>query len=134
MGNAVTGTMDEQLKTLFDYTKFHIGMYTALIAGIVGIFSVDSTKTLFLSMIPFLCVSAFLFLLSGMAAGLIASSSPYYKTFDAFMNAKIGPWNKTIFTARTCTHIEHLLFWLGCTSAVGGFMYVMWRHDLILKG
>lgn len=121
--------MDDQLKNLFDYTKFHIGMYTTLLAGIVGVFATDSLKRdAYPKMIPFLEGSVVLFLLAGMFGGLVASSIPYFKTFDAFCQAKLAPWstshNKGI-PSIICMHLEHLAFWLGCVVAVVGLFVAL---------
>jgi hypothetical protein len=83
--------MDDQLKIIFDYTKFHIGMYTTLIAGIIGVFSNDSFKDHYTGMLPYIRASIVLFVVAGMAGGLIASSIPHYATFAEFKKARLGP-------------------------------------------
>ncbi len=40
-------TVDDQLKLLFDYTKFHIGMYITLVAAIIGVFANNTLKSVF---------------------------------------------------------------------------------------
>jgi hypothetical protein len=36
--------MDDQLKMLYDYTKFHIGMYTTLVTAIIAVFANDNLR------------------------------------------------------------------------------------------
>ena len=68
--------MDEQLKHLFDYTKFHMGMYTTLITAVIGVFANENLKTGYLKHLPYIKISIVLFLVAGAAGGLIASSIP----------------------------------------------------------
>ncbi|MEI2760729.1 hypothetical protein [Methanothrix soehngenii] len=117
--------MDDQLKQLFDYTKFHIGMYTTLIAGIIGVFANDSLKNAYSGMVPYIKVSIVLFLVAGAAGGLVASSIPFFKTFDEFSQACIGPWKLKLFPAIICTHVEHTAFWFGCFVAAFGLFRVL---------
>ena len=121
--------MDEQLKQLFDYTKFHIGMYTTLVAAIIGVFATDSLKLhAYAKMIPFLEASVILFFFAGMFGGLVASSIPFFKKFNAFSKAKLAPWTnnpKKGIPSIVCTHLEHLCFWLGCVVSVTGLFVTL---------
>ena len=115
--------MDDQLKQLFDYTKFHIGMYTTLIAAIIGVFANEDLKASYCGMVSYIKFSVVFFLVAGAAGGLVASSIPYFKTFEEFSKENLGPWKFKFIPAILCTHIEHTAFWLGClVSAYGLFM------------
>jgi hypothetical protein len=118
--------MDDQLKQLFDYTKFHIGMYTTLLAGIIGVFANESLKSAYSGMVPYIMVTIVLFLIAGAAGGLVASSIPFFKTFDEFSRARIGSWKAKVIPAIMCTHIEHTAFWLGCLIAACGLFRTLW--------
>jgi hypothetical protein len=83
--------MDDQLKQLFDYTKFHIGMYTTLLAAIVGLFTNSHAKSQYLHMLPYVKITALCFVVAGMAGGLVASSIAYFSTFSSFKAARLGP-------------------------------------------
>ena len=117
--------MDDQLKQLYDYTKFHIGMYTTLVASIIGVFGNVGLKGQYIAMVPYIKGSVLLFVLAGMAGGLIASSIPSFSKFDDFRNARLGPWHAKWIPAIWCTHIEHTAFWFGCSSAVVGLLIVL---------
>jgi len=121
--------MDDQLKQLFDYTKFHIGMYTTLVAGIIGVFATESLKRdAFGKMIPFLEGSIVLFLIAGMFGGLVASSIPFFTSFEHFSKARLCPWSTDSdrgLPSILCTHIEHFAFWLGCVLAVVGLFVAL---------
>jgi hypothetical protein len=126
--------MDEQLKQLFDYTKFHIGMYTTLIAAIIGVFANDSLKAAYSGMTPYIKVSIVFFLVAGAAGGLVASSVPFFNTFEAFSKSRLGPWSLKLVPAIWCTHIEHTAFWLGClVAAYGLFKVLPCSQETLLK-
>jgi hypothetical protein len=106
----------EQLKLLFDYTKFHIGMYTTvatifggLIAADKGPFKFDS-RVLFAAVI-FIC-------LAGVAGGVIASSIPGFNSYKTFWRTPIGPMRFKILTAEYWTYIEHSAFWIAVVLAL----------------
>jgi hypothetical protein len=99
----------EQLKLLFDYTKFHIGLYTALatiVAALVAskesLFQFDSR--LMGAAIGFICIA-------GLAGGVIASSIPHYQRYDRFWDDRIGPMRWKALKAEYWTYIEHTAFW-----------------------
>jgi hypothetical protein len=117
--------MDERLKQLFDYTKFHIGMYTTLIAGIIGIFANDKLKLVYFGMVPYIKWTIGFFFVAGIAGGLVASSIPFSETFKDFSESRLGPWKLKVVPAIICTHIEHTAFWLGIIVAVVGLFKVL---------
>lgn len=118
--------MDDQLKHLFEYTKFHLGVYTTLIGAIIGIFANDQWREAYSEYVFFILVSVVLFLFAAVFGGLVASSIPYSTTFTSFMERDLGPWSSQKFTisAKTCTHLEHACFWLGSFVAVFGLVLV----------
>jgi hypothetical protein len=127
--------MDDKLKCLFDYTKFHIGMYATLLTAIIGVFANDSLKNRYCHMVPFILATVVFFLLAGAAGGLVASSTPGFSTFDDFCKARLGPWNLKLVSGLALTHIEHTAFWVGIlVSIVGLFLTLLLPKSLINCG
>lgn len=127
--------MDDQLKSLFAYTKFHIGMYTTLVGAIVAIFANDAINDNYLFFAPYAMGAVSLFLLAGMFGGLIASSIPEHTTYSEFTSSLIGPWNLRFLASRTCIHLEHTFFWLGSLIAVIGLGVALYYQPLeTIKG
>ena len=100
----------ENLKFLMDYTKFHIGLYTALFVGAItaiekGIFP-EGAKTA-------VRVAAFFLVLAGMAGGVIGSSIPNASSFAEFSTQPLGPhWlGDRGPTYPTWAMLEHMAFW-----------------------
>jgi len=107
-----TIAMDDQLKQLLEYTRFHLGMYTTLATVIIAAYFHKNIPTDHAAMLPWLKASLVCF--------LVASSIPDYRSFRRFSRARLGPWHLKLIPARVCSHIEHTAFWLGCTIAVVG--------------
>jgi membrane protein implicated in regulation of membrane protease activity len=122
---ATTVASDGQkaLDRLFDYTKFHIGLYLTLTTAYVAVASIkkDDGKALLFSIEPTLFwLAVFCFILAGVAGGVIASSitQTRARSTDAFLSEAIGPWALKVLSARSCTWIEHTSFWLGLICAL----------------
>jgi len=120
----------EQLKLLYDYTKFHIGLYGTLIAGFIGILTFGGTFST-PSLIA-LKVVVFLLLVAAMSGGMVASSvvDVYqdYKTWntesglEAFWTTPIGPFKWLRMKVEYWWFIEHTAFWIAVFIVVGGFL------------
>jgi hypothetical protein len=121
--------MDDQLKQLFDYTKFHIGLYTTLITAIIAVFANDTLKRTYESYLPYIKVVIICFLVAGAAGGLVASSIPFFKDFATFSQARLGPWGSELVPSILCTHVEHTAFWIGIAVAVFGLLKVLRTAD-----
>ncbi|WP_315737970.1 hypothetical protein [Bradyrhizobium sp. SZCCHNR1093] len=101
----------EQLKLLFDYTKFHIGLYATVATIFGGLYSASDKVPLKFN--PFwLVLSIICIFMAGIAGGTIASSIPGYTSYAKFWSSKIGPFRSKLITAENWTYIEHSAFWL----------------------
>ncbi len=117
----------KSLEMLFDYTKFHIGLYLTLTASYIAVISANiNTKPLVLLRHDLLFwVAVACFMLAGLAGGVIASSITQTSARSAgeFLAHRIGPWEwKGLhFEARKWTWLEHTSFWIGLIAAVFSF-------------
>jgi hypothetical protein len=108
-----------QIKLLFEYTKFHIGLYASLIVALVGLMKLG--KGALANLLPYLQATLFCFVVAGAAGGIIASSiSVDYKRL--VRGDKIGPFGLNVLRYPRWAHIEHFAFWLGITVSVWGFL------------
>ena len=117
--------MDDQLKQLLDYTKFHIGMYTTLTTTIIAVFANDKLKQSYTAMIPFIKATVVLLGVAGAAGGLVASSIPSYTDYVQFSKSALGPWDFGFIPALTCIHVEHTAFWVSMLISVAGLFKAM---------
>lgn len=128
--------MDEQnfrrLDHLYDYTKFHIGMYVTLIVAVFTLVGIEALKgdPLQIMRAP-LAIGTVLFALAGAFGSLVASAIPMTKakTFDEFMNEKVGTARITIIPVEWAVYIEHIFFWLGVFVLLAGSLAVLYPNS-----
>jgi hypothetical protein len=109
----------ERLKLLFDYTKFHIGVYLTLSGTLVGVLNSRFGALVRSGLIwaSLACVSA-----AGAAGGIIASNIPSFSNESVFEGALIGPWGVKVISAAAWMTIEHLAFWSALLLIALGFI------------
>jgi hypothetical protein len=113
-----------QLKSLMDYTLFHIGAYITLTTLLVALLGLEGFKQRATTMQPFLVATLLFFVAAGACGGIVASNIPYFKSFSELSSTKIGPF----FAVRALplvwwTSLEHIFFWGGVLSALTGVVY-----------
>lgn len=141
-GSGTNGTelkMDDQLKTLFEYTKWHIGLFAGLITVLIAVLHLYGAE-LSLYMRLVVLASLVFFVLAGGAGGIVVSGIPFYQEFEVFMKSKLLPIRKwddikvndtrrsdllntkstKCLTGKWWYHLEHLMFWIGIGVAVVG--------------
>ena len=125
---------DHQLSTLFDYTKFHIGLYSTLITGLFAIIAFamhpsDPNGKVLAYLLPYAKFTAGFILVAGAAGGVIASNIPNYKTFEEYKSVRLPIFGIPSFTYFVFAHVEHLAFWI----AVGIASYACLSIPLNVK-
>ena len=104
-----------RLDRLFEYTKFHIGIYILAAGAMVTIAGSEQLRGFFDSLFkPFLFGAIVLMFVAGLAGGVIASTCACAATFDEVWKTRIGPWLFTKhlrFPGHMWARIEHLAFW-----------------------
>lgn len=111
----------QQVELLFDYTKFHVAMYStfasAVLALLAGQFAVDWAICK-----PLLAWSLLPIAVAGFAGGVIASSLPHlYGTRDV-LDEPIGPYKLEKWRLRYWTYLEHTAFWLAVLMAAAALV------------
>jgi hypothetical protein len=117
----------KKLELLYDYTKFHIGLYLLLTSGYITLATSKIGKKDALPMLQpaLVWIAVVLFMVAGIAGGVIASSitQSTSNSADDFLKQKIGPWSTALFPARIWVYIEHTAFWLGLIFAALSFVF-----------
>lgn len=105
---------DPRLERLYDYTKFHIGIYITAAGVMLTIASSDQMReALGLSGYPVPFLMAILAMaLAGMCGGIIATNCITSSSFDEVWERRIGPWDRKLLTGRYWARAEHGAFWL----------------------
>lgn len=113
----------EQLKLLFEYTKFHILLYTSLVSLLIGLFLfVDKEAAIqFRLSMKFV---VFFFVIAGGAGGVIGSSIPGCRGFSEFWNKSLAPYGIFFlnFKGKHWVALEHSSFWVGIIIATVVFL------------
>jgi hypothetical protein len=114
----------EQVKLLFDYTKFHIGLYSTLATVVISI--LVSQRTAKWPIWPESLTLAVLCLVSaGLAGGVIASSLPHLFGCYDVKNVLIGPIMCEHWPLVFWTYVEHCAFWAAVFFVILAFSPAM---------
>jgi hypothetical protein len=113
----------KSLELLFDYTKFHIGVYLTLTATYITL-ATSKVGEILPKLNP--CAAGFAvicFLIAGIAGGMIGSHIPECDcaSATAFMGQSLDVWWFVTFPARRWAAIEHNAFWVGIIAALLSF-------------
>jgi large-conductance mechanosensitive channel len=111
----------EQVKLLFDYTKFHITVYTTL-AGVLLTFSASDFAKQRAVPVGYVYGAIACIVVAGIAAGIVAASLPALTGQLDFWNVKTGPYKSSLLTLRSWTFVEHTFFWLAVFMIVLAFV------------
>jgi hypothetical protein len=106
----------EQLKLLFDYTKFHIGLYTTIATIFAA--AIASEKSVFKFHGGLLSLSIIFIGFAGLAGGIIASSCSQFTNRHDLWTTEIGPFRLGCLKGECWTYIEHTCFWIAIIAAV----------------
>lgn len=118
---------DKQLERLYDYTKFHVGIYLSAAGGLAAVITTAAAgkleQTFLKSVIglPWALAIAFIFMVgAGAAGGVIATSTIESKTYLEFTETHQGAYRFKPFPGKTWVTIEHACFWLSLIFLVLG--------------
>ena len=107
------------LELLFEYTKFHIGIYLTLTAAYITLATSNVGVVLPKPRPIFAGFAVACFMAAGLAGGIIVSSITQCEcsNVNEFFRLELGPWQLELFTAKSWTFIEHTSFWIGLIAA-----------------
>jgi hypothetical protein len=123
---AEANARQRSLELLFDYTKFHIGVYLTLTASYLTAATAKLNDKPVLTLRPtFFWIAVIAFLVAGLAGGVIASSITQTNARSSadFLEEETGlwVWRASFCPARDWARLEHTSFWLGLIAAVLSF-------------
>jgi hypothetical protein len=108
---------DKRLARLYDYTKFHIGIYLTIGSAMVALLG-SKEPAAWVSLLVdrrFILASLFFITIAGISGGVIASTCVICHSFEEFWEQKQGPFFKFL-KGKSWASVEHIAFWLslGC--------------------
>ena len=110
----------KQVKQLYDYTKFHIGLYAGLMTLLMSALTLGRHEVA-PEIACVLKVTLVCFAVAGACGGVIGSTVSL-NLGSIIRDEKIGPLDFEWFTARWWAHLEHWAFWAGIVVSVAGFL------------
>jgi hypothetical protein len=116
----------EQLKLLFDLTKFHGTVYMAAIGLIAGVFGSKEGIVSYNKLL--LAVALLCMLITGFAGAIVLKSICHARGLSEFWDKPIGPGEWELWPAKTWTRIERTWFWIGTVFALLAFVWPQLRH------
>jgi hypothetical protein len=105
----------DQLKLLFDYSKFQIGLYTTFAIVLSG--AMAFRPVVFRFHRGFMALAVAFICLAGVAAGIIASRCPHFASWSELWAAKIGPFRWKCLPGEYWTYLQHVCFALALAAA-----------------
>jgi len=105
-----------QLKLLFEYSKFQIGLYTAVATVLAAAVAFD--PAVFKLHRGLLALAMILMSLAGMAAGVIASRCAHFTSRRELWTTKIGPFRSSCLTGEYWTYLGDTCFGLALAAAL----------------
>lgn len=106
----------EQLKLLFAYTKFDIGLYTTVATMFAAAIAFE--PSIFKIHKGFLSLALVFVCLAGMAAGIIASRCAHFTSWSELWGAKIGPLRWRCLKGEYWVYVQHACFGIALVAAV----------------
>jgi hypothetical protein len=116
---------DKRLERLFDYTKWHIGIYLSIGGATVTLLASDKSAQVLSFLVGsklLLGASLALMVVAGFAGGVIASSITTCKTFEEFWDHGQGPVEWKAMKGRHWPKLEHLAFWASLAFLGAGIL------------
>ena len=108
------------VERLFDYTKFHITVYTTLATLLVAAAS-DYMNSTFVPSLVYIRAAVVAILGAGLAAGVVAASMPEGAGKVKVWDWRTGPYNWHVMSIRSWTFVEHTSFWVAAVLALLAF-------------
>jgi hypothetical protein len=106
----------DQLKLLFDYSKFQIGLYSTFAIVLTGAMAFQPVVFRFHR--GFMTLAVAFICLAGLAAGVIASRCAHFGSWNELWATKIGPFRWKCLEGEYWTYLQHVCFGLALAAAV----------------
>jgi hypothetical protein len=110
---------DKRLERLFEYTKFHIGIYLSTAAGITTLLGSEKAGWFLAVLITqnnqvLLYMALGFMILAGMCGGVVASSTIEHTVFSDFWDKPQGPRSIPFLRVNgsSWAALEHFFFWV----------------------
>jgi len=115
-------------KRLFDYTKFHVGLYSGLVFGVSVMIGIKGPTTNSPAVILLAALAVLSWVLSGFSGGVILGTLVEFNgTLSDFKKETIGPSRLPRMKGESWENMEHWSFWFGVLCAVSAILTIAVR-------
>ena len=131
---------DKRLERLFDYTKFHIGIYLSAGGALLTLIALaaEKDKATFVGKLvgspPALAASLLSMLFAGACGGVIASASTQCNTYEELWLGRHGPFGSQLLKGKAWAGLEHGAFWLSVIAFCYAVLSAAAVHQWLLPG
>lgn len=116
-------TQDRRLDRLYDYTKFHVGIYITAMTALIALGGANKRDTYLGGLISCpkaLWIAIGTMALAGLSGGVILSACTLHDTLSSFWgeqstDEKIGPYGRKCLHGKWWARIEHTSFWISAS-------------------
>lgn len=121
--NAVVESGPIGTERLYDYTKFHAGLYAGLVFGTVALVGIGGGVALRSPwVVAFAVLAVGCWVTAGFAAGVILGNLVDLDiSLKSFRGRSWGPMGKFLRPGAQWESLEHIAFWVGVGSALVAF-------------
>lgn len=110
---------------LFEYTKFHVGLYASLVFGTVALLSIGKSAGLGEPLVLYLATYAVgAWVVAGFCGGTILGNLVEFEGPLCCFRAERWGLGKKV-PGRVWESIEHISFWIGVLSALGAAYFTI---------
>ena len=116
----------KQLERVFDYTKFHIGLYTTLATIMIAAMS-EKVAIFGPCTRPMMSIPIAAIVVAGVAGGVITRNTLEFRNYDEFSSARVSPFARTSskpslaklrLSFRAWSNVEHKSFWVAIVATL----------------
>ena len=116
------------IERLYDYTRFHVGLYGSLVFGAVALIGIgDGVALRDPSVVKAAAVAVFCWVLAGFSGGVILGTLVEFEgDLSEFRDKDFGPGEKEWMKGASWEALEHVSFWIGTVFALIAFGLALW--------
>lgn len=106
----------EKIKTVYDYAKFHLGLYTSVVAASIGIGKLGGAEFITNEYLKVIAVLGILFVvLAGVCGAMVAVHIPDYldDRYEDFQQRELTAIRLLSMPVQQWLFWEHRFFWTG---------------------
>lgn len=113
----------EKVKFLYDYSKFHAGLYSAIVVVLIaGLTSNTSILKANATLNRNVLFAIGLYAIAGFISGLVLSNLVHYTEVETFRSARLWIWRLQTFRYSYWVAIQYVCFWVASILIVGSLV------------